>query len=62
MLINNNEYLSTVDIIKVKGYSVKNLKYMAKYAATYSDIQFVQTVFAQIPWSHSVLTHQIENR
>ncbi len=39
---------------KAKGYSVRNLKYMAKYAATYTDIQFVQTVSAQIPWSHNV--------
>lgn len=37
-----------------KGYSVRNLKYMAKYAATYSDAQFVQTVSAQIPWSHNI--------
>ena len=38
----------------VKGYSVRNLKYMAKFAATYPDRQFVQTVSAQIPWSHNV--------
>ena len=37
-----------------KGYSVRNLKYMAKFAATYPDQQFVQTVSAQIPWSHNV--------
>ena len=37
-----------------KGYSVRNLKYMAKFAATYSDEEFVQTVSAQIPWSHNV--------
>ena len=37
-----------------KGYSVRNLKYMAKFAATYPDKQFVQTVSAQIPWSHNV--------
>lgn len=36
-----------------KGYSVRNLKYMAKFAATYPDRQFVQTVSAQIPWSHN---------
>ena len=35
------------------GYSVRNLKYMAKFAAEY-DEQFVQTVSAQIPWSHNV--------
>ena len=37
----------------VTGYSVRNLKYMAKFAESY-DIQFVQTVSAQIPWSHNV--------
>lgn len=37
-----------------KGYSVRNLKYMAKFATTYPDRQFVQTVSAQIPWSHNI--------
>ena len=31
-----------------KGYSIRNLKYMAKFAAEYPDEQFVQTVPAQI--------------
>ena len=44
-----------------KGYSVRNLKYMSKFASTYPDEQFVQTVSAQIPWSHNVLIHQIES-
>ena len=39
---------------EAKGYSVRNLKYMAKFAATYPDREFVQTVSAQIPWSHNV--------
>ncbi len=38
-----------------KGYSVRNLKYMAKFAAEYTDKGFVQTVSAQIPWSHNCL-------
>ena len=37
-----------------RGYSVRNLKYMAKFAAEYTDTEFVQTVSAQIPWSHNV--------
>ncbi|MDE7214157.1 MAG: PDDEXK nuclease domain-containing protein [Anaeroplasmataceae bacterium] len=37
-----------------KGYSIRNLKYMAKFAAEFSDIEFVQTVSAQISWSHNV--------
>ena len=36
------------------GYSARNLKYMARFAATYPDIEFVQTVSAQITWSHNV--------
>jgi hypothetical protein len=36
-----------------KGYSVRNLKYMAKFAKTYPDFEFVQTVSAQISWSHN---------
>lgn len=35
------------------GYSVRNLKYMSKFAAEYPDENFVQTVSAQIPWSHN---------
>ena len=38
-----------------KGYSVRNLKYMAKFAETYPDRKFVQTVSAQIPWSHNTV-------
>lgn len=32
------------------GYSVRNLKYMAKFALIYPDREFVQQVVAQIPW------------
>lgn len=39
----------------VKGYSVRNLKYMAKFAETYSDEQFVQQVVAQIPWGQNIV-------
>ena len=39
----------------VKGYSVRNLKHMAKFAETYPDEAFVQTVSAQIPWSHNTV-------
>lgn len=37
-----------------KGFSQRNLKYMAKFALTYSNREFVQTVSAQIPWSHNI--------
>ena len=38
---------------EAKGYSVRNLKYMAKFAATYEDEGFMQTASEQIPWSHN---------
>ena len=38
-----------------KDYSVRNLKYMAKFAATYSDREFVRQVVAQIPWGHNII-------
>ena len=37
------------------GYSPRNLKYMAKFAAEYPDIEFVQQAVAQIPWGHIVV-------
>lgn len=40
---------------EVKGYSVRNLKYMAKFAATYEDEEFVQQAVAQIPWGHTII-------
>ncbi len=38
-----------------RGYSVRNLKYMAKFAETYPNREFVQQVVAQIPWGHNVV-------
>ena len=40
---------------KSKGYSVRNLKYMAKFAETYPDCEFVQQFVAQIPWGHNIV-------
>lgn len=44
-----------VEFPGVKGYSVRNLKYMAKFAETYPDEQFVQQVVAQIPWGQNMV-------
>lgn len=38
-----------------KGYSVRNLKYMAKFAEEYPDREFVQQVVAQIPWGQNIV-------
>lgn len=37
-----------------KGYSVRNLKYMAKFALRFSDSEFVQEPLAQITWYHHI--------
>ena len=39
---------------EMKGFSVRNLKYMRKFAAEYQDSQFVQEVLAQLTWYHNV--------
>ncbi len=38
-----------------KGFSVRNLKNMQRFANAYPDSQIVQTVSAQLSWSHHIL-------
>lgn len=42
------------DFPSLTGFSVRNLKYMKKFAAEFSDEEFVQRAVAQIPWGHLV--------
>jgi predicted nuclease of restriction endonuclease-like (RecB) superfamily len=42
-----------LDFPDVKGYSVRNLKYMAKFAKTFPDFEIVQLLTAQLTWTHS---------
>ena len=44
-----------------KGFSQRNLKYMAKFASIYPDREFVQTVSAQIPGSDNVAFWDLVN-
>jgi len=39
---------------EMKGFSLRNLKYMRAFAAAYPDGQFVQEVLAQITWYHHI--------
>ena len=39
---------------EVKGFSIRNLKYMLKFAQEYLDFEFVQQLVAQIPWGHNI--------
>jgi|GEM_PF-216548 len=41
------------DFPEMKGFSVRNLNYMRKFAENFADNQFVQQVAAQIPWFHN---------
>jgi predicted nuclease of restriction endonuclease-like (RecB) superfamily len=38
---------------KLRGYSVRNLKYMRAFAESWPDRPIVQQLAAQIPWGHN---------
>ena len=42
----------------MKGFSVRNLKYMRQFAVTYPDVEFVQEVLAQLNWYHNLTIMQ----
>ena len=44
----------TSEFPKAKGYSVRNLKYMRKFAETYPDFEIVQRAVAQLPWRNNI--------
>jgi predicted nuclease of restriction endonuclease-like (RecB) superfamily len=46
----------------MKGFSPRNLKYMRTFAHTWTDIEFVQEVLAQLPWYHQLaLLDKLDN-
>jgi len=38
----------------LRGFSVRNLKYMAKFARIYGDSEKVQQVLHNLPWRHNI--------
>jgi len=40
---------------EMSGFSPRNIKYMRKFAATWTDFEIVQRVAAQIPWRSNIL-------
>lgn len=42
----------------MKGFSVRNLKYMRQFASIYTDKQFVQEVLAQLSWYNNLTLMQ----
>ena len=60
--IENLSYDIQVTFPERKGYSVRNLKYMAKFAARFADREIVQEVLAQITWYHHIaLMDKVKN-
>ena len=45
-----------------KGFSSRNLKNMVRFYREYTDFEFVQTVAAQIPWSHNLEILKINSK
>ncbi len=46
----------------MKGFSLRNLKYMRAFAEAYADQEFVQQAAAQIPWFHNcVLLEKVKD-
>lgn len=52
----NNEFPSS------KGFSVRNLQNMVKFYREYPEIEIVQTVAAQIPWSHNLEILRVKSK
>jgi Protein of unknown function (DUF1016). len=52
-----------LDFPNARGYSVRNLKYMAKFAKTFPEIEIVQSLTAQLTWTHSnALLDKVKDR
>ena len=46
----------------VKGFSVRNLQNMVKFYREYSEIEIVQSVTAQIAWTHNIEILRVESK
>jgi predicted nuclease of restriction endonuclease-like (RecB) superfamily len=44
------------DFPTAKGYSVRNLNYMKKFAEIITDEQILQSVAAKLSWTHNIRT------
>ena len=53
--IDNLAYDIRVSFPGVKGFSIRNLKYMSKFASLFEEDSIVQQVVAQIPWGHIIV-------
>jgi predicted nuclease of restriction endonuclease-like (RecB) superfamily len=44
----------------LRGFSPRNLKYMRKFSLEYKNLEFVQQVVAQIPWSQEKIPEELK--
>ena len=44
-----------IEFPNIKGFSVRNLKYMKKFYLEYKDVKLVQRCVAQLPWRHNIV-------
>jgi len=52
--VDNLSYDILTEFPQAKGYSVRNLKYMRKFAEVYSDPEKVQRTVALLPWRNNI--------
>ena len=45
-----------------KGFSVSNLKNMARFYREYSDVEIGQSVTVQITWTHNIEVLRVESK
>ena len=53
--VENLERDLRIEFPKYRGFSLRNLKYMAKFYRENKDEQIVQSVIAQLPWTHNII-------
>lgn len=52
----------TSEFPSAKGFSVSNLKNMAKFYREYSEVEIGQTLSVQIPWSHNLEILRVKSK
>ena len=60
--LNNLSVEISNEFPSAKGFSVRNLQNMVKFYREYPEIEIVQTVAAQIPWSHNLEILRVESK
>ena len=52
----------TSEFPSTKGFSIRNLKNMARFYREYPEIEIVQSVTAQITWTHNIEILRVESK